>query len=468
MNRRIISVLIGLPACLSAIALMTESKAGVKKGVTFSEDVAPIFHRHCAACHRPGGMGPMSLVNFKDARPWAKSIRESVINRQMPPWPADARYGHWSNDRRLSDADLNTIVAWVDGGVKEGNPKQAPPAPQFNDEWTMGKPDAVITMDRDHTIKANGPDDYVWYTVPANFTEDRFIQAVEIRPGNAAIVHHAAILVQRPNGSKDLVEARKQRQQVGSGEAQNIFVQEGGLNRVSPSAPVFDDGCANAKADGALGRDNDNTDITNVLSGLAPGKGPDVFPEGMALRIPAGSDIIFQMHYSNPTGKTQTDRTSVGLRFAKQKPERLLYPRPISNYLFKLPPRVENHRVTACYTAREDIHVLRFLPHMHLRGKSMEVKAFYPDGRSEILLSIPNYQFNWQTAYEARQPISIRKGTRLMVTAHYDNSAKNKYNPNPDATARWGDATGDEMMSCFIYYYVDGEKLKTTASVSQD
>lgn len=428
---------------------------------TFNKDVAPIIQAHCMVCHRQGQIGPMSLTSYKEVRPWAKAIREVVVQRRMPPWHSDPHYGEWSNDRRLSDSDINAIVAWVDAGVKEGDPKDLPPNPQFSDDWAIGKPDAVFTMKDEQSIDSNSPDDYVWQTVPTNFTEDKWVQALEVRAGNATIVHHAAILMQEADSNKDLVKARNKRRQAASGQEQSIFIKVNGINRVSPSAPVLDDACTKISSDGALDRSDSGTDIMNLLGGLAPGKGPDSFPEGMALKIPAGASLVFQMHYANFTGKPQKDRSSVGLIFARKPPRQRIYCAPISNYLFQIPPGAENHRVTACYTAREDIHIIRLSPHMHLRGKAMEVSALYPDGRSAMLLSVPTYFFAWQTAYQARSPIAIPKGSRLEVTAHFDNSSKNKYNPEPKALLRWGDSTRDEMMSCVTYYYVDNERLQT-------
>jgi hypothetical protein len=402
----------------------------------------------------------MSFLTYKEVRPWAKAIRDAVVDRKMPPWHADPHYGQWSNDRRLSESEIRTILDWVDAGAKEGDPKDLPPNPVFPDEWAIGKPDVVFTMREEQTVKADSPDEYTWHTIPTNFTEDKYIQALEVRPGNPAVVHHAAILIQDPKNNKDLVEARNHRRQGASGQAQPIFTKVNGINRVSMAAPVIDDGCAKISADGALDRNDNKTDLINILGGLAPGKGPDVFPEGMALKVPAGALLVFQMHYANFTGKPQKDRSSIGLIFAKKPPERRIYPVPISNYLFKIPAAADNHKVTACYTAREDIHVFRLSPHMHLRGKDMEVRAQYPDGAAEILLSVPGYNFSWQTAYQTKRPLAIPKGSRIMVTAHFDNSAGNKYNPDPGAVLRWGDATRDEMMSCIVYYYVDGENQK--------
>jgi hypothetical protein len=462
MGRGALSAALSILACGMVAGLSTVNSSGqsaAKGVVTFNKDVARIIQNNCMVCHRSGQIGPMALTNYKEVRPWAKAIREAVVQRTMPPWHADPHYGNWSNDRRLSDADINTISAWVDGGVKEGDPADLPKSPVFSDDWAIGKPDVVFTMKEEQVIQANSPDDYIWQTIPTNFTEDKYIQALEIKAGNPAIVHHAALLMQEADNKKDLVQARNKRRQTASGEDKPIFEKIDGINRVSLKAPVLDDACSKISADGALERSDSSTDIMNLLGGLAPGKGPDSFPEGMVLKIPAGASLVFQMHYANFTGNVQKDRSSVGLIFAKKPPTKRIYCAPISNYLFEIPPGASNHLATACYTARENIHIIRFSPHMHLRGKDMEVSARYPDGRSETLLSVPNYFFSWQTAYQAKAPVAVPKGTRIAVTAHFDNSANNKFNPDSKALLRWGDSTRDEMLSCVTYYYVDDERL---------
>jgi hypothetical protein len=421
------------------------------KSVTFNGDVAPILFKNCAGCHRPNDIAPFSVLTYKDARPWAKSIREKVINREMPPWRADPHFGEFSNDARLSQTDINTIIAWVDGGAKEGNPKDLPPLPNFNEAWEIGKPDLVLSMPEEYSLPASGADDYIYFRVPTNFTEDKWVQAVEFRPGNRRVVHHAAIFIE----NQALFEAAKASAQrsgrnsvpsVFEGPAGSIFQKDGTVRRVRMDVQVADDGCS-AMAGGGAG----SSAGPMLLCVYAPGRNADVWPAGTAKRIPAGANLIFQMHYAKTTGKPETDRTSVGLVFAKAPVQKMIESKDVTNFFFKIPPGAENHEATACYTFPRDVELVNYMPHMHVRGKDMKYEVVYPDGRRETLLSV-KYNFNWQTLYRLKKPLPIPKGTKLIVTAHFDNSSKNKLNPDPTKVVRFGEPTYDEMMVGFIDY----------------
>ena len=437
--------------------------------VTFNKDVAPIFFKNCAECHRPGESAPFSALTYNDARPWAKSIREKVLSREMPPWHADPHTGEWSNDRRLSPEEIETIKAWVDQGAKEGDPKALPSAPKFIDGWTIGKPDLVMTMPEEFTLEASGPDEYQYFEIETKFTEDKYVQMSEARPGNRKIVHHIIALIQpppkdgqpRPKLTKEEIE--KMRQQA---EKESIRYREGFLTRTKMDAPIHDDGCSlpnggtGERPDGR-GRDEDFT----LLAGYAPGMNQAIWEPGMVKKIHAGSRIILQMHYSKVAGSIQKDRSSVGLIFARTPPQKELLTKGIANGYFLIPPGVERHRTTACWTAKEDLRIVTLMPHMHLRGIAMEYKAYYPDGRSEVLLNVPEYSFSWQTVYYAKKPIPIPKGTKIVVTGYFDNSTKNKFNPDPTKSVRWGEPTYDEMLIGWIDYTVDNKSLKpATAS----
>jgi hypothetical protein len=427
----------------------------LKKAVTFSKDVAPIFYKHCVVCHRPNDLAPMSLLTYKEARPWARAIKEVVLERRMPPWHADPRYGEFSNDRRLTQQEIDTIVGWVDQGAKEGDPKDLPPAPAFEEGWHIGKPDLVLSMLEEHTVEAEGPDDYLYFVIPTNFKEDKWIRAAEIRPGNKRVVHHVIAFVAR----QDVVSRFFAQRQSGNPAAQSFFITDGTLRRVRMDAPVIDDGCSAAERFQSFSnRSGGEGGFGSLLAGYAPGRDWDIWPEGTAKKIPAGSAIIFQMHYSKTTGKVEKDRTSIGLIFAKEPPRRgEIITRGISNVLFKIPPGAENHQVTACMTAERDLYLYAMMPHMHLRGKDMKYEALYPDGRRETLLWVPQYDFNWQTVYRLKKPALIPKGTKLIVTAHFDNSPKNKYNPDPTKPVRWGDPTYDEMMIGWVSFMVSNQ-----------
>lgn len=433
-----------LALCIVAPSSANDAKVKAKSGVTFSKDVAPIFFASCAECHHPGGLAPFSLLSYKEARPWARSIKEKVLNRQMPPWGADTRYGKFDNDHSLSQSQIDMIAAWVDEDAKEGNPKDLPPAPKVVGDWKIGKPDIILTMPQEYTLSATGSDEYIDIEIPTNFTEDRWVQAVEIHPGNNRIVHHVIAFVQTPDMAASVKRARTP-----EAMAKTIYYEDGTLVRVRQDAPVYNDGC-NAP-NGGIARGS-GLEVGLPLGFFTPGKDPDVFPQGIAKSIPAGSKIILQMHYSRTTGKVEKDRTSVGFLYAKAPPERAMMSMGAMNNYFKIPPGADSHEVTACFTFGRDAEIYTMLPHMHVRGKDMKYEAIYPDGRRETLLSVPRYDFNWQTMYRLEKPVPMPKGTKLLVTAHFDNSERNKYNPDPTKFVRFGDPTYDEMMIGYFDY----------------
>ncbi|MCI0485109.1 MAG: cytochrome c, partial [Blastocatellia bacterium] len=446
-----------LPLVIVAIALIgltfstSGGRADSRKEVTFSKDVAPIFYKDCAQCHRPDDIAPMSLMSYKEARPWARSIKEKVLAREMPPWDADPNYGEFSNVHRLSQEEIDTVVAWVDQGAKEGNPKNMPPVPDFVKGWEIGKPDVILSMQEEYTVEVGAPDNYINFTIPTNFKEDKWVQAAEIHPGNKTVVHHVIAFIVTPEMKAKMKEAERQGQTRRRGEGRSIFYRDGTLSRVTMDAPVVDDGCGEADGGRARqGRGEGADGLGALLAGYAPGKGVDVWPEGMAKKVPAGSDIVFQIHYSNVFNGVATkpvkDRTSLALVFAKEVPDKAIMTFAVANHSFKIPAGVENHKVTACQTMKWDVEVIDYMPHMHLRGKDMRYDVIYPDGRKETLLWVPDFNFNWQTMYNLKKPVKIPKGTKIIVTAHFDNSKKNKYNPDPTKDIRWGDPTYDEMM----------------------
>jgi copper type II ascorbate-dependent monooxygenase-like protein len=452
-----------------AFGTTISANSGSKKEVTFSRDVAPIFYKNCAECHRTGEAAPMSLLSYKDARPWARSIKEKVVTRQMPPWHADPHYQEFANDRRLTQAQIDTIAAWVEGGAKEGNPKDLPPTPKFVEGWAIGKPDIVLQMPEEFTLEASGPDEYQYFEIQTNFKEDVYVQMAEARPGNRKIVHHIIAFVQPPPkaGSKDKfanitkADIEKFREEQ---EKKSIFRRDGFLMRMKPGIPVYDDGCSLPNGGNGesldLKQEQGNLDF---LAGFAPGMNAGIMEPGNVKRIPAGSKILLQLHYSKASGKVEKDRSMVGLVVAKTPADKHVYTRPIANTYFAVPPGADNHKVTSCWTTKEDIHLQTLMPHMHLRGKAMRFEAFYPDGRNEILIDVPNYSFSWQTVYYLKKPIALPKGTRIVVTAYFDNSTKNKYNPDPAQTVRFGEPTYDDMMIGWINYVVDKEHLNETA-----
>ena len=405
-NRLLASIITIFFAALCFFALPSAIANDAKKTakvVTFTKDVAPIFNKNCVGCHRAGEIAPMSLTNYKEARPWARSIKEKVVSRVMPPWHADPQYGEFSNDRRLSEQDIDTITAWVDGGAKEGNPKDLPPQPQFVEGWNIGKPDAIFYLPQEYSVPATGVVDYKYFSVPTNFKEDMWVQAAEIRPGSRAVVHHII-----------------------------VFVQTG-------------------------------KEPQRLLVGYAPGEQPAVISKGLARKIPAGSNLIFQVHYT-PNGVEAKDRSYVGLIFAKEPPQRELLTRPVMNMKFLIPPGDPNYQVDSTYTFTEDAHIHSLMPHMHLRGKDFQYRITYPDGTSKIILSVPKYDFAWQSYYMLKAPVAAPKGARLDCVAHFDNSEKNKFNPDPKKEVRWGDQTWEEMMIGWTSFTYDNRQLNQPAS----
>jgi mono/diheme cytochrome c family protein len=419
--------------------------------VTFNRDVAPIFHQKCAECHRPGESAPFSTLTYKEVRPWVKSIRKQVLQREMPPWHADPHHGEFRNNRSLTDKEMSTIVAWVDGGAVEGEARDLPAAPAFTTGWGIGEPDIILTIPEEHVYKA-GADEYQYFDVPTNFTEDKYVRMAEARPGNRKIVHHIIAFIVPPGGPSMAKLTTEQRNKAMEAALKNSpFYRDGYLMRIKEDQPVIDDGCApgNERRSGG-GEDS-------ILAGYAPGRNVDVWEPGTAKKVPAGATIRFQIHYSNQTlggDEVEKDQSMVGLVFAKEEPRQIVRTRSVGNILFRIPAGAENHRVTACSTLREETILYGLMPHMHLRGKAMEYQVIYPDGKREVLLHVPNYSFAWQTNYELAKPKRLPAGSRLMVTGWFDNSAKNKFNPDPTKNIRYGEPTYDEMMLGFLDYVV--------------
>jgi hypothetical protein len=384
--------------CIVTLAASALAVAGTTATpVTFTKDVAPILFKSCAECHRPTMFAPMSLMNYEEVRPWARAIKEKVVRRSMPPWHAEGPTGEFKNDPRLSQAEIDTIAAWVDAGAPKGADKDMPPTPTFRAEgWTIGKPDVVFSMATEYHIPADGTVPYLNFRIPTNLGEDKWIQAYEFRPSNRAQVHHIVASVVPPNAGPGSV----------------------------------------AEGTGSLGN-------------LVPSRPGVALPAGVAKLLPANSDIILQMHYTT-NGTPATDRTEVGLIFAKEPPKWQIGSAGVNNLMFVIPPKDPNYEVRTKRKLTEDTLVRAFMPHMHVRGKDMTILAHYSDGRTQTLLSVPHYDFNWQTTYELKQPEILPKGTEIEVIAHYDNSASNANNPDPLHEVRWGDQTWEEMMIAAI------------------
>ena len=405
-------LLSGLLVCLAAAAQPT-----------FHKDVEPILQARCQGCHRAGGAAPMALLTYNDARPKARLIKDAVATRRMPPWFADPAHGQFANDARLSKNEVDTLVAWVDTGAKEGPLKDAPPPRMFAEGWTMGKPDAVIEMPNAFTVPAEGTVEYQYIVVPSGFTEDKWVQATETLPGSKSVVHHIVMIV-RPPGSRYMADAKP------------------GI----PYAEPKDDSPHKEDTGKAFIGVGTSIEIAGVY---VPGGVPYVLQPGQARLIPRGSDIIFQMHYT-ATGKETGDRSRIGFIFAKDPPRERVVNTFLGNMNLHIPARQSDVEVKARATLYAETRLLSMMPHTHVRGKSFEYRATYPNGESEILLTVPNYDFNWQLTYYLKEPKVLPAGTVIECIAHYDNSANNPSNPDPNSDVWWGDQTWDEMLAGFV------------------
>jgi len=362
--------------------------------ITYAKDVAPILHKSCVPCHRSGQIAPFSLTSYEEVIGWAETIRDVVTDGRMPPWHANPSYGQFSNDARLPDAEKNLLLDWVKNGCPEGDPALTPKLPEFVDAWRIPKPDVVYKMPEPFEVPAAGVVPYQYFTLDASFPEDCWVKGAEMRPGNRSVVHHLS-----------------------------LFFHPGGVAEIDPLE--------------VLG---------NVITGFTPGTRPVIFPEGTCRRIPAGSKLIIQAHYT-PNGTAQLDQSDVGLLLSDVKSVRktLAFATALSNEL-SIPPGMKNYSTEAVYTFKDDSLLYSLQPHMHLRGKSFCFTAHFPNGRDEVLLDVPRYDFNWQHSYLMASPRAMPAGTCIHCTAIFDNSASNLANPDPTVTVEWGEQTWDEMM----------------------
>ncbi len=363
--------------------------------VTYTKHIAPILNDHCVQCHRPGEIGPFTLTSYEDVLGWEDTILEVIDDNRMPPWNANPAYGHFSNDPRLSATEKELLETWVASGMPLGEPGDLPEPPQFTAGWRIPEPDQVIAMRQEpFQVPAEGVVDYKRYIVDPGWTEDKYIDAAEARPDNRSVVHHILVYIIPPGGRR--------------------------------------------------------ADLRQVLVGYAPGSLPVRCDEGTAIKVPAGSRLLFEMHYT-PNGSPQSDRSYIGVSFTDaSRVNKLLQGRIAIETDFLIRAGDPDSTVTATYPSRHDELLLSMTPHMHLRGKAFRYEAFYPDGSSEILLDVPNYDFKWQLKYILREPKLLPAGTKIRCTARYDNSANNLVNPDPSQDVRWGDQSNEEMMIGFL------------------
>ncbi|HUE84937.1 MAG TPA: cytochrome c [Vicinamibacterales bacterium] len=412
---------------------------------TFSKDVAPVLYTHCTTCHRPGEIAPMSLLTYEQARPWARAIRDNVVNGVMPPWHADPAHGKWVNDRSMTQAEKDVIVRWVDAGAPQGSAADLPKAPVYAQGWTIGQPDAVVTMEREYAVPAQGEIPYQYFEMETNFTEDRWVQALEVRPGNREVVHHILVYARTPQMTRRPPVFRMQ-------------------NPPGPLSPTQMKEMEEAKADPAKAKElrQRSSRRGNLIAQIAPGTNATVYAPGSAMLLEAGTVLTFQVHYTT-NGAAATDRSRIGFKFASRAPSNPVYATAMMNPRFMIPAGAARHPVEARMEFLEDVTIYSLAPHTHLRGKAWEYTVTYPDGRSEIVLSVPTYDFNWQTDYVFATPLRLPKGSILKSVAHYDNSKDNPSSPDPTQPVYWGDQTWEEMQYTGIIYSVDKETRTTTA-----
>ena len=372
--------------------------------VTFA-DVQPVLQQRCVVCHRPGEIGPMPLGNYKQARPWAKAILEAVKSKTMPPWFADERFGHFKNDPRLTPQEIETIQQWVASGATEGPPP--PPARAWVVGWSIPKPDLILEMPQPVRVPVEGELPYQHIVLKGQFKEDKWVTAVEVRPTDRSVVHHIVLYVREP-GNMWLAEAK-------------------------PGVP--------------LGKKSQTT--SDILTVYTPGQEPFRALEGMAKLIPAGSDLVLQIHYT-PNGKAVADRTKIGLVFANSAPPQRVLTLQLGNGNINIPPGEANYSLSRSGTLPNDCYLLNLFPHMHLRGKAFEYLLWREGGRGEMILRVSPYRFNWQLTYQLPKPRFLAKGTRLVVTGYFDNSKNNKFNPDPDDEVHYGEQSWEEMMIGFF------------------
>lgn len=407
-------------AVLVAAIVCGEPAWGAPQGpVTFYKDVLPILQENCQACHRAQGknvmgmVAPMAFTSYEDTRPWAKAIAKQVDARLMPPWHASPEFdGHFKNERKLEQAEIDTLVAWAKSGAKQGNPADAPeaPKPKAASKWSIGEPDLVVPFDEPFFVPDGAEDLYqtVVNTISEEeMPEDRWIQAMEFRPGSEA-VHHIVIF------TDDYRES--------------------------------------------LGFSN------GMLGGMGPGTDPTVFPEGYGRLLKKGTTIMFNMHYHKESGPGTGvwDHSEIGFKFHTKPVRHQVLWGAVGTQAISIPPNAESHLIVAQETFDKDTTILAYFPHTHLRGKASKYEAFYPDGTSEVLLHVPNYDFNWQTNYVLKEPKKIPAGTKIKVSMWYENTeARAEYtNINPNRYVSWGPATTDEMMYGWIDY-CDTQPIET-------
>jgi mono/diheme cytochrome c family protein len=406
-----------LPLIVAAVAAANPTAA---EPVTYTRHIAPLLWKNCAGCHRPGEVGPFSLLTYQDAAKRADFLASITAERRMPPWKAAPDFGKFHGERRLADDEIALLAAWAAAGAPVGNAADLPTPPQFVEGWTLGQPDLVLEMAEPFTVPADGRDVYRCFVIPIPLDESKTVAAVEFRPGNRRVVHHALLFL-------DANGAARKKDEAEAGPGYNSFGGPGILP-------------------------------TGGLGGWAPGSMPRRLPEGTGGFLRRGSDLVMQLHY-HPSGKAETDRSSVGIYFTKEPATKLIGGLAVRSRSLNIPAGEQRHQVTAeSEPLPVPVNVLSVAPHMHLLGRQMKVTAKTPTGELVPLVWIPDWDFNWQGGYAFVEPVRLPAGSVVQLEAEYDNSADNPNNPStPPKSVRWGEQTTDEM--CLLGVQVTTDSL---------
>ncbi|MBI3725876.1 redoxin domain-containing protein [bacterium] len=388
------------------------STGALPQKVTWTRDVAPIVNMHCVSCHRPGAIAPFSLTNYEEVAKRVKTVNAVTKTRYMPPWHAEPGFGHFRDERRLSEREIALIAAWKDAGAPEGDRADLPPSCALETGWTLGEPDLVLKMPKAFEVPAKSDDIYRAFVLKADIPEDKFVTAIEFRPGAPTVVHHCITYLDT------------------SGVARKKEAAAGGFGYVAFGGPGF-------TPSGSLG-------------GWAPGATPSFLPDGMARHLPKKADIVCQIHY-HPNGKAELDQSSVGIYFAKKAVTHTIHDIPLLNPNVDIPAGDSRYKREIKITLPIEVTVIGIVPHMHLLGREMKVTATTPKGVVHPGIWIKDWDFRWQDQYKYDKPYVLPRGTKIEVEAYYDNSTSNPYNPNsPPKRVTWGEQTTDEMCLCFV------------------
>jgi hypothetical protein len=418
--------MIGRALTIASVTTLLLSSAGpASETVTYSEHVAPIVQQRCQGCHRPGEHAPFALLTYRDVYERRDDIRDAVSARAMPPWKPVPGIGEFLHSRRLTTYEHDTLLRWIDAGAPEGDRAKLPPPRLFPDGWALGTPDHVVEMAAPYTVAARAGDVYRCFVVPTTFAEDRWVTKAEFAPGNRKLVHHVLTYLDT------------------SGTAEMFDRAEPGPGYTCFGGPRF-------LPVGGLG-------------GWAPGAMPHRMPDGAGMLLPAGARVVVQMHYNNGSAESRTDRTRIGLHFARAPIDKRVHSIPVLDQTFTIPAGARRHEVRAMRWISQDAHLIAISPHMHLLGREMTVTATYPDGTVKPLISIDDWDFHWQGTYDYAQPVALPGGTRIDMTAVFDNSPDSPRQPSrPPRAVRWGDGTTDEMAIVFLRVTIDAERLGWT------